>query len=239
MSKKYLGKYCKDWLHKDTSSDRSCRCCRNCCRSQLESLNRTLNRKDLRDRSSEDRRASCQVGVESCQIETRHMERIRKIWQKDIRSIGKYLRVILIAQVHSRFDASKSVARSPAALRGFWGGPCQFHNSWNMLEQHATSSKVSCGLAVCQVMAPLRTTASRFGRPAAVTHGLHGWHGSPCAVCFEPVLSLHPSWPAKDSNGHGEDWTVTIKMQCRIQIGHKRIYKRTSGKKRANIQKDM
>ena len=43
------------------------------------------------------------------------------------------------------------------------------------------------------------------------------------------------------SNGqHGENWTVTIfKMQCRIQIGHKRIYKRTSCKKRANIQKDM
>lgn len=147
MSKKSLGKDWKDWLHKDTSSDRSCRCCRNCCRSQLESLNRTLNRRDLRDRSSEDRRASCQVGVESCQIETRHMERIRKIWQKDIQSIGKYLRVILIAQVHSRFDASKSVARSPAALRGFWGGPCQkFHNSNKMQRVHP-SSTVSCGVS--------------------------------------------------------------------------------------------
>lgn len=141
------------------------------------------------------------------------MERIRKIWQKDIQSIGKYLRVIFIAQVHSRFDASKSVARSPAALRGFWGGPCQFHNSWNMLE-HATSSTDFHSVLRCVKFHGaskdhcfnVRQTCTEQG--AVITHGLHGWHGSPklFRACFITPSKLtcagqqRPTWWGLDSH---------------------------------------
>lgn len=166
MSKKYLGKYWKDWLHKDTSSDRSCRCCRNCCRSQLESLNRTLNRKDLRDRSSEDRRASCQVG-------SNHVRSKLGTWKELERSDKKIFKVSESIWESSLLHKCTADLMPPKVLLGHLQ-PCEDSEAapasstivgtcWNM-QRVPQISTVSC--AVSSFMAPLRTTASMFGRPA-------------------------------------------------------------------------